>query len=277
LVTLFAKDTPTHDGGLLIRKGRATHCGAVFPLSGRKQIENGLGTRHRAAIGLTEKTDAVCLVVSEEEGTISLAKEGELLYAIPAKEVEGKMEKLLSGKNRARYYPFHYIKRLAPKLAQANYIRFSTSLGERIFELSAAVFWFAMILLSHRIGISPFAALGEPILTLLNAPWIYIPYASFALSMIALFSSRVIAANGALNQVKIENRLFFLPFYRRRFSAKDLESIRLKHERTSPDLWSLRLLTRNRKSLLIDRSTAGRKLTETAKKIRDVLRIELAT
>lgn len=78
LTTLFAVNTPTHDGGVIIQGDRIAACGALFPLSQNMDLARSLGTRHRAAIGLTEETDAVCVVVSEETGTISASVYGKL-------------------------------------------------------------------------------------------------------------------------------------------------------------------------------------------------------
>lgn len=78
LMTLFAPNTPTHDGGVIIQNDRIAACGSLFPLSQNPDLARYLGTRHRAAIGLTEETDAVCVVVSEERGTISVAVYGKL-------------------------------------------------------------------------------------------------------------------------------------------------------------------------------------------------------
>ncbi len=78
LITLFNTGTPTHDGGVIIVGDRLATCGALFPLSQSQDIPRVLGTRHRAAIGLTEETDAVCVIVSEETGGISVAVHGKL-------------------------------------------------------------------------------------------------------------------------------------------------------------------------------------------------------
>jgi diadenylate cyclase len=82
LITLFAHNTPTHDGGLIIQGDRVATCGALFPLSQNTDLARSLGTRHRAAIGLTEESDAVCVVVSEETGNISVAVYGKLTRAL---------------------------------------------------------------------------------------------------------------------------------------------------------------------------------------------------
>ncbi len=78
LVTLFFPHTPLHDGGVIIREDRVLAAGCFFPLSQREELSKSLGTRHRAAIGFTEETDAVAVVVSEETGNISVAYKGRL-------------------------------------------------------------------------------------------------------------------------------------------------------------------------------------------------------
>jgi len=78
LITLFAPNTPTHDGGIILVGDRVASCGCLFPLSQNTELARSLGTRHRAALGLTEETDAVCVVVSEETGGISVAVQGKL-------------------------------------------------------------------------------------------------------------------------------------------------------------------------------------------------------
>ncbi len=78
LATLFFPRTPLHDGGVIIRDNRIAAAGCVFPLSQKEELSRQLGTRHRAAIGLTEETDAVVVVVSEETGAISVALNGRL-------------------------------------------------------------------------------------------------------------------------------------------------------------------------------------------------------
>ncbi|MCB9799459.1 MAG: TIGR00159 family protein [Candidatus Omnitrophica bacterium] len=78
LITLFSPNTPTHDGGVIIVGERIASCGSLFPLSQNSDTFRFLGTRHRAAVGLTEENDAVCVVVSEETGNISVAVHGKL-------------------------------------------------------------------------------------------------------------------------------------------------------------------------------------------------------
>ena len=76
LISIFMPVSPLHDGGVVIRKGRIQPAGAILPLTQNPYIDKHYGTRHRAAIGLSEETDAVVLVVSEETQQISLVQHG---------------------------------------------------------------------------------------------------------------------------------------------------------------------------------------------------------
>jgi len=78
LVTLFWPHTPTHDGAVIIQGDRIIAAGCLLPLSARADLDPTLGTRHRAAVGLTEHSDALALVVSETHGQISLARGGKI-------------------------------------------------------------------------------------------------------------------------------------------------------------------------------------------------------
>lgn len=91
LLTLFHPQTPTHDGAVIIRGDRIAAAGCLLPLSANR-ADYQLGTRHRAALGITEQTDAICVVVSEETGIISLANNGRLVRHLD----EGKLKRVLS-------------------------------------------------------------------------------------------------------------------------------------------------------------------------------------
>ena len=274
LATLFYKDTPTHDGGLLIREGRVTHCGAVFPLTDRKQM-NGLGTRHRAALGLSEKTDAVCLVISEEEGTISIAKDGELLYNVPVKDLEHKLSFALVGTNLFRFYPFHYIKNLSPKLVQENYIQFCKSFSEKIYELTILLFFSSLCLLLAFYRLINFSDFKNPIDLLFAKPAAFGPVCLLLFNLLILLSNRKVRVNGIINDIKVEDRFLFFPPLRRTLLKENLKGVVLKHERSGSNLWSLWLLNKKRKTYLLDRSTASKALSEYARKIKEVLKLDL--
>jgi len=80
LETIFFPNSPLHDGGVIIQGDRITCAGAVFRTSMNPNISKRLGTRHRAALGIAEESDAIALVVSEETGRLSIAVEGNLHY-----------------------------------------------------------------------------------------------------------------------------------------------------------------------------------------------------
>lgn len=82
LVAIFYEGNPLHDGGVIIQGNRITCAGAVYPTSSSSKINRNLGTRHRAALGLSEQTDAINVVVSEETGKLSVCIKGEMLYDI---------------------------------------------------------------------------------------------------------------------------------------------------------------------------------------------------
>jgi diadenylate cyclase len=78
LVTIFSPNTPLHDGAVIVQRNRITAAGCFLPLTLNPYLSKELGTRHRAAIGITEETDAVTVIVSEETGTISAALSGKI-------------------------------------------------------------------------------------------------------------------------------------------------------------------------------------------------------
>lgn len=92
---VFFPNSPLHDGAMIIRKGRIEAAGCILPLSDNHSISKELGTRHRAALGLVETTDAFVLVVSEETGTISLARAGRLHRHLDERNLEKMLRKEL--------------------------------------------------------------------------------------------------------------------------------------------------------------------------------------
>ncbi len=97
LESLFHPGGALHDGGVVVRRDRVLQAGCIFPLPEQTGIDPRLGTRHRAAMGLSEESDAVVLVVSEETGAISLAKGGQLRTVLSADEVEDELRRLMEG------------------------------------------------------------------------------------------------------------------------------------------------------------------------------------
>ena len=103
LIAIFYEGNPLHDGGVIIQGDRITCAGAVFPTSNSSKLNRRLGTRHRAALGLAEETDAICIVVSEETGGVSIALKGEMLYNLTLDDVRMLLIDELKPKQEADY------------------------------------------------------------------------------------------------------------------------------------------------------------------------------
>ena len=95
IVTVFQFDTPLHDGAMVIQNNRIVAAGCLLPLSEQSNIKKSFGTRHRAALGMSEQSDVVILVVSEETGAMSLAFDGKIYYDLSSIEITRKLKELL--------------------------------------------------------------------------------------------------------------------------------------------------------------------------------------
>ena len=97
LVTVFAPGTPLHDGAVIVSGEQVAAAACFLPLSLKEGLSKRFGTRHRAAIGITEETDALAIVVSEERGTISLARDGQLLEDLEPKTLRDLLLREMGG------------------------------------------------------------------------------------------------------------------------------------------------------------------------------------
>jgi uncharacterized protein (TIGR00159 family) len=97
ILSIFVSTSPLHDGALIVRKGRITAAGCFLPLTTNPNVSKTLGTRHRAAIGITEESDAVVVAVSEEDGGISLVADGRITRDLDAGTLRSTLQKLLVG------------------------------------------------------------------------------------------------------------------------------------------------------------------------------------
>lgn len=95
LETIFFKNTPLHDGAVIVVGNRIAAARCILPLTERNDLAPNLGLRHRAALGVSETTDALAIVVSEESGSISLAIQGELIHAISLIQLTTELEKVM--------------------------------------------------------------------------------------------------------------------------------------------------------------------------------------
>lgn len=87
LISIFFPNNPLHDGGVIIQGDRISCAGAVFPTSNSSKVNKKFGTRHRAALGIAEESDAISVIVSEETGRASIAVKGELFYNLSIDDV----------------------------------------------------------------------------------------------------------------------------------------------------------------------------------------------
>lgn len=104
LLNIFVDGTPLHDGAVIIRGDRVAAAACFLPLTDNPYLSTSLGTRHRAGIGITEVSDAICLIVSEETGTISLASDGKLVRALDEKQLRERLAVILSSAGQAKLF-----------------------------------------------------------------------------------------------------------------------------------------------------------------------------
>ena len=94
LVSIFQPTSPLHDGAVIVQRDRAAAAACFLPLTVNPRLNRELGSRHRAAIGITEENDAVAIVVSEETGRISLVEDGDLEYDIDPERLRRRLTSL---------------------------------------------------------------------------------------------------------------------------------------------------------------------------------------
>jgi len=97
LTSIFLPYSPLHDGAVVVQRGRLAYAGCILPLTLRDDLPEGVGTRHRAAVGITEETDAVVIVVSEESATISVVLRGEMVQGLDAPRLRVVLRDILAG------------------------------------------------------------------------------------------------------------------------------------------------------------------------------------
>ena len=100
LSSIFQPSSPMHDGAVVIQEGRVASAGCILPLTLRTDLPEGLGTRHRAAVGITEETDALVVVVSEETAKISVVLGGEMLRGLDAPRLRVVLRDILGGERK---------------------------------------------------------------------------------------------------------------------------------------------------------------------------------
>lgn len=118
LETIFFPNNAIHDGGVILKGDRIAFAACIFPLTQRQDLNKSMGTRHRAALGLSEETDAVVVAVSEETGAISYAYKGQLVRGVTSEELRAFLTSVLvtpsaGGKKWLNWLPFGRLKTAA--------------------------------------------------------------------------------------------------------------------------------------------------------------------
>ena len=117
LNTIFTPNSPLHDGGVIMQGSVVAAAGCLLPLTQNPHVSTSLGTRHRAALGLSEETDAVCVIVSEETGDMSISVNGRLTRHIDEKEF-GRVLNNIFKPRRAKKSVFDFWNKLVSRMAQ---------------------------------------------------------------------------------------------------------------------------------------------------------------
>ncbi len=102
LINIFVKDTPLHDGAVIIKDNKIQAASCILPLTDKESLDRVFGTRHRAAIGVSEVTDSVVAVVSEETGAISLACNGKIIRELSTEQLEKELNRRLNKSTRIK-------------------------------------------------------------------------------------------------------------------------------------------------------------------------------
>src|SRR6185295_8624706 len=102
LITIFRPGAPLHEGAVILQEGRVAAAACFLPLTVNPRLSRELGTRHRAAIGLTEESDAAAIVVSEETGKISIALAGEIERGLTPDDLRARLRDLIQPRRRFR-------------------------------------------------------------------------------------------------------------------------------------------------------------------------------
>jgi diadenylate cyclase len=100
LTSIFVPPSPLHDGAVVIQDGRVASAGCILPLTLRTDLPEGVGTRHRAAVGITEETDALVIVISEETGRIAVVMAGEMVRGLDGPSLRRVLYDIMAGERR---------------------------------------------------------------------------------------------------------------------------------------------------------------------------------
>lgn len=138
LINIFEHNTPLHDGAVFVRNNRIVAATCYLPLSDNMLLSKELGTRHRAGVGISEVSDSITLIVSEETGMISIAHDGMLFRGLSQEELREKLSTLMKSQDAPKRSRWRRIIKYEKKL--------TNNLGMKIISLMLAiVFWLVIV------------------------------------------------------------------------------------------------------------------------------------
>ena len=116
ITSIFIPKAPLHDGAIIIQHNRIVAAGCLLPLPQETDISKTLGMRHRAAIGLSEETDAICVIVSEETGTISISAGGKLTRDLTKLDLEKILKSMFSRQRKSKKFHWRVLSKIYPRI-----------------------------------------------------------------------------------------------------------------------------------------------------------------
>ncbi|MBI4397607.1 MAG: DNA integrity scanning protein DisA nucleotide-binding domain protein [Candidatus Omnitrophica bacterium] len=258
LATLFAPYTPTHDGGAVLRRTKIAACGCVFPLSTNEHLSSDLGTRHRAALGLAEKTDALVIVASEESGELSIASHSKLEHNIAPEELG---RKILREFSKTRHKTSLHMASIPPRrmALRSEMSKSAPSFSRRFLLLCAALFFLSLFLsfFPHAENFSVNALTANP------WGWVYAaPLLASLILFLCIGSGKQILFYPALRQAERKASFLGVSFFKRRYSYEKLKGLAISPSRKWKDFFELRLVHNRFTSWLVYESKNFDKLEQ---------------
>ncbi len=268
LSSLFTPDAPTHEGGVIIAHQRIAACRCVFPESENHEVSESLGARYRAGLGLSEKTDALVIIVSGDTGEVSIASHGEFQHDVPIKKVQRKITKEMS---KAKYK----LKLKAPLLPKPHVriekdsVVSSPSFSFKLHLIIALMFFVSLFLsffpyptaeLVSRLGVFPW--ISFPFLEKDNWNWIY-----FMPALTSVFLGIAILSHSSIHLFPeshiAEKRSSFLgiPLWKSKRKFEELKGLYSIPSKQWKNLYQLHLVRSSFKSWCLYETKSRRKLT----------------
>lgn len=262
LATLFTPYTPTHDGGIIVSDNKITSCGCIFPLSGNDQLSSQMGTRHRAGLGLSEKSDALVIIASEETGDISMASYGKLDQEIHPPSLAKKILKELAHTQHKSKFRAPMLSRKRLRISKRGALA-GRSLSFSFHLLLASAFFLSLFRSFFPIPVRDVPWVQFPHLTDQPWGWIFsIPLLVSLLLTLALTFNSKILFHPELREVERLLTFLGIPLLKRRLSYEKMRGLEVLSSREWKNLFELRLFKNRSRTWLILESRRLAKLEE---------------